>query len=253
MNKEDHELEYNIINPDKSISEFVYGFSMIKNMWEIKQAVLLPNARIDILFAQDNDNKFYNSLIGLETKPKLVARNNHKIVFGVSLNPLAVEYILKQSISDILDSKKILSNKFWGFCIDDFKDFEAFCIKISQKIQSLVPEEIDERKRKLFELVNDTQGEISVKRVSEKTFWSTRQINQYFNQQFGLSLKEYCQILRFQASVSHIKAGKLFPQLNYYDQPHFIKEIKRFSGVTPKQLSKNQNSRFLQLLALDIK
>src|SRR5690606_38443671 len=109
-------------------------------------------------------------------------------------------------------------------------------IKISQKIKSLVPEEIDGRKRKIFELVHDTQGEISVKEISEKVFWSARQINQYFNRQFGLSLKEYCQIFRFQASLSYIKAGKLFPQLNYYDQSHFIKQIKKFTGVTPKRL-----------------
>jgi hypothetical protein len=48
----------------------------------------------------------------------------------------------------------------------------------------------------------------------------------------------------FQASLSHIKEGKLFPQLNYYDQSHFIKEIKKFSGVSPKELFKNQNDRF---------
>ena len=81
-------------------------------------------------------------------------------------------------------------------------------------------------------------------------FWSTRQINQYFNHQFGISLKTYCNILRFQASLSHIKEGKLFPQLNYYDQSHFIKEIKKLSGALPKDLFKNKNSRFLQLLAI---
>jgi AraC-like DNA-binding protein len=152
-----------------------------------------------------------------------------------------------------LNSGKILMNDFWGFHADDLNDFDMFCEKATLKIQSLLPKEIDERKRTLFEFIFATNGEISVKELSEKLFWNERQINQYFNQQFGVSLKAYCNILRFQASLSHIKEGKLFPQLDYYDQSHFIKEIKKFSGVSPKELFKNQNDRFLQFLVTDAK
>lgn len=253
MDKRDNSLEYNFIGPDKSIADFVYEFSMIRNMWKIKEVVLIPEARIDILFAQDNDNKFYNTLIGLETEPKLILKNNHKIIFGISFSPLAAEYILKQSVADILDGKKMLPDNFLGFCADDLKDFEAFSVKISKRLKSLIPKRIDGRKQKVFELIHNTQGEIPVREISEKVFWSARQINRYFDQQFGLSLKEYCQIVRFQASLPYLKAGKLFPRLNYYDQSHFIKEVKRFSGVTPKQLSQNRNDRFLQFLAINEK
>ena len=149
--------------------------------------------------------------------------------------------------------ERILPNTFWDFKVNDLNDFETFCRKISRKIQSLIPKEIDERKRKLFELIFATNGEIGVKELSEKVSWSSRQINQYFNRQFGLSLKAYCNILRFQASLSQIKAGELFPQLNYYDQSHFIKEIKKHSGASPKELYKNPNSRFLQFSIVEMK
>ena len=91
-----------------------------------------------------------------------------------------------------------------------------------------------------------TGGEISVKELSEKIFWSSRQINRYFNEQFGVSLKTYCKIIRFRASLQDIKDGKLFPQHNFTDQSHFIKDIKKLSGVSPKELHKNKNDRFLQ-------
>lgn len=244
-------LDHRFIKSDKSISDFVYGFSMVRNMWNINEAVLIPNGRIDLFFVKETDNQFHIALIGLETKPKPMPKNNHAMMYGISFNPLAVEYLFKEPISDILDSGKFLPNDFWGFSVDDLNEFEAFCEKASQKIQSLLPKEIDERKYKLFELVDETNGEIAVKELSKKVCWSARQINQYFNQQFGLSLKAYCNILRFQASLSHIKEGKLFPQLNYYDQSHFIKEIRRLSGASPKELYKNPNGRFLQFLAID--
>jgi AraC-like DNA-binding protein len=111
-----------------------------------------------------------------------------------------------------------------------------------------LPKDIDVRKLQLFRHIFESDGEVTIKDLSEKIFWSERQINRYFKQQLGIPLKSYCNILRFQASLPHIKSGQLYPQLNYTDQSHFIKEIKKLSGVSPKELFKNENDRFLQFL-----
>jgi AraC-like DNA-binding protein len=244
-------FNYKLVRPGKPLADFVYSFSSLQNISEITEGVIVPNGRIDLIFFKTIDHQFLISLLGLETKPKLMPRQHISTFFAINFNPLAVEYVLHQSIADILNTGKILLDNFWGFNADDLNDFDMFCEKATLKIQSYLPAEIDERKRKLFESVFESDGEISVKELSEKLFWSERQINQYFNQQFGLSLKAYCNILRFQGSLAHIKDGKLYPQLNYYDQSHFIKEIKKFSGVSPKELFKNQNDRFLQFLVTD--
>jgi AraC-like DNA-binding protein len=241
-------FHYKLVRTDEPFADFVYSFSSLQNISDIAEGVIVPNGRIDLILFKTTENQFLISLLGLETKPKLMPRQQISTFFAINFNPLAVEYVLHHSIADVLNTGRILPNDFWDFSADDLNDFDLFCEKAMLKIQSLLPTEIDERKRKLFEWIFASNGEISVKELSEKLFWSERQINQYFNQQFGLSLKAYCNILRFQASLSHIKEGKLFPQLNYYDQSHFIKEIKKFSGVSPKELFKNQNDRFLQFL-----
>lgn len=119
-----------------------------------------------------------------------------------------------------------------------------------QKTKEILPQKVDERKHKLFELIYASKGEISVSELSAKAGWSSRQINRYFNVQFGLSLKAYCDILRFRTSLAHIAVGKLFPELDFTDQSHFIKEIKKYSGVLPKDLSKNRDDRFVLLSVL---
>jgi AraC-like DNA-binding protein len=91
---------------------------------------------------------------------------------------------------------------------------------------------------------------MTVKELSGKVYWSSRQINRYFNQRFGVSLKTYCNILRFGASFKHISEGKLFPEQNFTDQNHFIKEIRKYAGVTPKELSKNENGQFVNITAI---
>ncbi len=163
---------------------------------------------------------------------------------------LGAEYILKESIAGIINTGKFLSTDFWGFCELDLVDFDLFVVKSVQIIKSLLPSMIDERKRKLFELIYQRKGAISVAELSEHIFWNSRQINRYFNQQFGLSLKSYCNILRFRSSLNHIAKGKLFPEEHFFDQTHFIKEIKKFSGVVPKELLKNKNDRFILLSSL---
>lgn len=249
----DAEIEYRLIKPDQSIADFVYCFSSLENLLSQKEGVIIPNGKIDLLFCKTKDNQLQIVLMGLETKPKPMPKLDIVSFFAISFNPLAMEYILHQSISELVDSGMELPNDFWNFDISDLDNFEEFCKKASIKINSLLPNEIDERKLKLFNLIFETDGEINIKEISEKIVWEERQINRYFKKHLGISLKYYCNILRFQASLFHIKDGNLYPQLNFTDQSHFIKEIKKLSGVSPKELFKNQNDRFLQFLVYHTK
>jgi len=244
-------FNYKFIKPDKSISDFVESIGMFQNLSDQPiEVTVLPDGRIDLLFIQSASLPFHITLVGLETLPELRAIPPQTLAFVIGFKPLAVEYVLKSPVSGFLDSAIELPDNFWNFNTDDLNDFNAFYEKASKTVQELLPKETDERKRKLFELIYASNGEMSVKELSEKTGWSSRQINRYFTHQYGLSLKAYCNILRFRASLEHIAHGKLFPELNFADQNHFIKEIKKFSGVVPKELSKNKDDRFVLLSIL---
>ncbi len=239
---------YKFVLPDISVTDFVENIGMFHNQSDkAKEVVLMPDGRIDLFFMQSESTSFQIILIGLETVPEQRNIPPHTIAFKVSFKPLGVEYILQTAINDLLNGSKILPQDFWNFTITDFKDFDTFHQKIKQKITTLLPKKIEERKRKLFDLIYASNGEMKVKELSEKISWSSREINRYFNKQFGLSLNSFCKILRFKASLKHIAKGKLFPELNFTDQNHFIKEIKKFSGVVPSELLKNKDDRFILL------
>jgi AraC-like DNA-binding protein len=196
---------------------------------------------------QSESAPFEILLIGLETVPEQTIIPPHTLAFKVSFKPLGAEYILQTSIADFLNSAKNLPENFWDLKYPDFENFDSFHQKIKEKLNALLPEKIDERKRQLFEMIYASNGEIKIKELSEKIAWSSREINRYFNKQFGLSLNAFCKILRFKASLQHIAKGKLYPELNFTDQTHFIKEIKKFSGVVPSELLKNKDDRFILL------
>lgn len=240
-------LKFQFSEPEQSLAEFVYCFSFLQNFSSQESAVVIPNGKIDLMFSITATGQLQIVLLGLETKPKHIDQGVYNF-YSVSFHPLAVEYLLPCSIAELTNSGKILPSDFWGIEMRDLESFEKFCLAMIRKIHSLLPEKVDKRKQELFKLISNTNGEISVSELSDKICWSQRQINRYFKQHLGLSLKSYCRILRFQASLAHIKDGKLYPKLNFTDQSHFIKEVKQFSGVSPKELYKNKNDRFLQFL-----
>lgn len=246
------DLEYKILQPDKSLSDFVDSFWFLHNRSENdKKTIGLPDGRLDLFLFQSPAESFRITLIGAETRQyEYGVIPGNSLIFAISFKLLAVEYILREPIADILNNARFLPEGFWEFTERDLLDFDLFVEKATRKIQSLLPKELDERKRRLFELIYQTKGSITVKELSEKVFWNSRQINRYFNRQFGISLKVYCNVLRFRASLEHIAKGKLFPEENFSDQTHFIKEVKKFSGVVPKELSKNKNDRFILLSAI---
>lgn len=247
----DNGLTYKIIRPDKPLSDFVDSFWFLRNQSDSnKETIGLPDGLIDVSLSKSAAEPFRIVQLGGLTQHEQATIPAHCLIFCISFKLLAVEYIFGEAISNIVNSGKFLPIDFWGFTENDLQDFDLFVEKASQEIQSLLPKEIDERKRKLFELIYASNGTITVKELSERVFWSSRQINRYFGQQFGISLKAYCNILRFRASLEHIAKGKLYPEENFFDQNHFIKEIKKFSGVVPKELYKNKNDRFILLSAI---
>jgi len=246
------DLEFKLIQPDATLSEFVDSFWMLINHAdEAKEIVTLPDGKVDILFCYAETEPFHTMLMDLDRQSSQVMFKPKSFIFAVSFKLLAVEYVLETSIAKQLNVPLLLPADFWDINRKDLDNFENFTKKIADKIHHILKGKIiDERKRKLFNAIYLSNGAITVKELADKSAWTSRQINRYFNQYIGVPLKEYCNFLRFQASLPQIIRGKFFPEQNYADQAHFIKTIKRHSGLTPKELNKNENDRFVQFLAL---
>ena len=70
---------------------------------------------------------------------------------------------------------------------------------------------------------------------------SQRQLRRLFKYYIGDTAKTFCKVVRFQnilrakPSVQSLRRSKLFFDVGYYDQAHFIKEFKNHYGVTPSR------------------
>ncbi|NMH28861.1 helix-turn-helix domain-containing protein [Flavobacterium silvaticum] len=244
-------LLFRIVKPDESLSGFVESFWLLHNATgKDKEIVVLPDGRVDLILSKTGTQPFHIMLSGLETLPQPVILEADTLMCAVSFKLPATELLFPNRISNLLDYAEYLPDDFWGFDQNDLLDFDNFCQKAAAKITALLPDKTDDRKLRLFQLIYADKGNLTVRQLSEAVFWNSRQINRYFTSQFGLSLKSYCNILRFRESLGHLAKGNLFPELNFADQSHFIKQVRKFSGVIPKELLKNENDRFIQFSTL---
>lgn len=240
-------LEYRAAPPALALAAVVESFWTLKSTASTdKPIMLLPDGRIDVLFSQAATVPFHATLLGLGTEAEPTTFAAGTLMCGVSLRLAAPEYLLHTRVADIVNSARVLPAGFWDITPEDLTDFEQFCTKLTAKLRTLLNPAIDPRKRKLFELLYASDGTWPVHKLAEEAGWSSRQINRYFQEYFGLPLKTYCAILRFRAAFPQLRAGRLFPEQAFADQAHFIREVRRLAGVRPKDLARNENDRFIQ-------
>jgi AraC-like DNA-binding protein len=87
-----------------------------------------------------------------------------------------------------------------------------------------------------------SEGLIPVGRLVSETGLSQRHLSRKFQEYVGLSPKEYLRVSRFIHSLDHLKRYPVFSltevayKSGYYDQAHFIRDYKDYTGYTPGQV-----------------
>ena len=94
--------------------------------------------------------------------------------------------------------------------------------------------------------IHRSNGQINATTLVNQSCLSQRQFERSFKELAGFSLQSYLKIIRFEAALSLVSAGyasltELAYQLGYYDQSHFNRDFKRFTGQTPFQFFQTHN------------
>jgi AraC-like DNA-binding protein len=88
-------------------------------------------------------------------------------------------------------------------------------------------------------------GEISAGKLAADAGLSLRHLARKFQEHIGLSPKEYLRVSRFIRSLDHLKRypaqslTEIAYESGYYDQAHFIRDYKDYTGYTPGQIIKS--------------
>lgn len=126
---------------------------------------------------------------------------------------------------------------------DAFSHNERSVIIQKYLLKQLIQNERDQQIAHCLGKIQRSAGHIYVNQLSSYTGLSQRHLSRKFQQIIGLSPKEYLRVCRFIRSLDYLKKYPLLSltgvayESGYYDQAHFNRDYKSFTGHTPGQVA----------------
>lgn len=235
--------------PCTELSELVNSFWVHHNPLNKTQIVTISaSSYVKFVFFVKNNQISYYVLTGLWTLPKEIHVPPNTTLYGCRMNILAPEFLLQREVASLCNKMVTLDSSYLNvgnFSLDSFDEVISQWETELLKIKSI--KAIPSHKLNLSKLLYTKNGDISPTEVYEQIFWANRQINRYLNKQIGIPLKKYLNIQKCNDAFTDIVEGNFYPSKNYYDRPHFIREVKKYTGDTPQKIFEQKNDRFIQL------
>jgi methylphosphotriester-DNA--protein-cysteine methyltransferase len=231
--------------------------------------LIVPNARIKLVIP------LMNGIVGTVGSFTHVSRTNKMTLIGISDLPGEVDILRDEPAENItVEFSPLGAYRFfrlqWSDIrnqIHDYSDIDnVSALDLEDKISNtesftkklgFVMTFLDQLFKKskgdevfecCVEKILSTRGTVTLKELEKRTGYSARWLNMKFDQHLGMSPKNLASLIRFQQYYRHYtsNAKEFFEQKEfyryYYDQSHFIKDFKRFTGFPPLRFYQKQNS-----------
>ncbi len=173
-------MNYKESKPQGFLQNFIQCFWFFQTTNEATQYTILPDGYFDLIAEFDDHILTTVKLTGIWTMPKHIDIAENKTFFAIRFKLLAAEYLLQREIKSILDTSLSLPVDFYNINYYQPNEFEQFVNNTTNYLENSIMhlKGIDHRKLQLFDFIYQHNIK-TVAELSEKVFWSRRQINRY--------------------------------------------------------------------------
>lgn len=236
--------------PDGKLQDFIYCYWQLRTTKPLAEPFnynVVADGCIDIFFECNNPDDSY--VMGFCKKFTEFPLDNEFNYIGVRFLPTMFPQLFKVNAKALSNKAEplnkiapttanFITNNFNGATITDEIQslFDAYFLQLIANTSF----NDDHRLYKAIEIILEKFGVIDIEN-DLKTGISSRQLRRLFEYYIGDSAKVFSKVVRFQnvlnakPSTQSLRQNKLFFDVGYYDQAHFIKEFKNFYGVTPSR------------------
>lgn len=253
---------YSTYNPCKELNSLVKCYWTLDDAKNKKQGkqIILPDGCIELIFHYGDLYKQYLDKIHFVIQPK-------SFVFGQITKPLEIEPTGETGIfavrfypdgfipfADIplqkMENKAIPLNFLFGNKGTNLENKVLFAkfteeriILIEEFLKNFLKDtkSIDRTIKACVNTILELKGIITVENMVKDFKINRRQLERKFSLIIGLSPKQLSKIIRLQSTLKTLKSSQnknltsAANEGNFYDQSHFIKDFKEFTGLSPKK------------------
>ncbi|TDW97393.1 helix-turn-helix domain-containing protein [Dinghuibacter silviterrae] len=259
------------VTPHPLLSPYIakmYVFESSGRLPALDKKLIVPNANFKLTLTYRNgivaniegkpfiQGEHELSLTGLIDTPVMLDPQEDKQTgtIIIEFNPLGayrlfhLSYIEVKnqivSMGDLIsNSAKELQSKLADASVLNLKlaVLQDFLIK---RLEKAAPDSIYDY---CIQRISDSKGLMTVAALEKDTGYSARWLNKKFSEHLGTGPKNLSEIVRFKQFYEAYAAGLPWQRLKdhiyqyYYDQSHFLRAFKRFTGFTPTDLQYGLN------------
>lgn len=268
-------MEHKTYKPDTELSTFIKSYWTLNIPREIPKGrqQIISDGCMDIIFnlgdpvnriLSDNSSLLQPSafVMGQITKPMWVEPSGLVDTFGITFFPGSFAYFTNISMAELSDKDTELSLIF-----GEIKSAE---IEHKIRVAKNTQEKISIVNQFLFDILENTtnipslvdsiinkilhkNGTESIKEILKENTGKRRQLERDFSNYVGTSPKKLCKAIRFHKALQSLlntnkNLGIISHENEYFDQSHFTKDFKEFTGINPKDFYSSENFTLSTLL-----
>ena len=269
-------MNYQTFEPHPDLDSIVkcYWTLEVPAQENIQRQRILPDGCIELFFILGDDVKRYTSeddfliqpramVLGQITDSFYIEPTGYVKTFAVRFYPQGFSSITTIPIKELANKETSLEI-FFGK--SDTKNLSEKIIKADsteKKIQIIErfifaninkKITIDNIVRETVDTIFLTKGKVSIKTILEDSSSRRRQLERKFLKQIGISPKQLGRVVRLQTVLKMLldkepgSITKIAYENEYYDQAHFIKDFREFTGTTPKEFLGDEELALSSLL-----
>jgi hypothetical protein len=245
-----NKISYQEIKPNKEIENFIYCFWQLKTPKPLKKDYnyrVVSDGCIDIFF--DHKQPTENFVMGFCRKFVQFPIGKEFDYIGIRFLPSAFPHLFKVNARNLSNHSRELNKvlpKFSEWINSEIKpadSFENITKTLNKKIIVVSKNQnihYDQRFLESLKLIFYKNGYLNTEK-DLNTGLSPRQLRRIFNFYIGTTAKSFSNVVRFQhilnakPSKQSLKENKLYFDVGFYDQAHFVKNFKTYYGVTPSE------------------
>jgi AraC-like DNA-binding protein len=255
-------MNYEIFEPDNDLAPFVKCYWTLESPKEKtpEKNTIVPDGCMKMIFHYGDPYKYYPPsgnavllprcfVVGQLTGPFEVEPAGKTGTFFVCFHPNGflpfATVPIKEMENTVVPLEKLFGNdgsEIAQQILDAVSTRERIILIEAFLLNRLTePAVIDHIVASTVETILTANGHLSVDELSKQTSVNRRQLSRKFTSTIGLSPKQLSKTIRLQAAVKMLlnkeitSLTTLAHESDYYDQAHFIKDFREFSGLTPKE------------------
>ena len=260
-------MQYLTFAPHENIDRIVECFWLLEGTKEELADIqtIVPDGYMEMIFHYGDKYMQYTAcgstilqprsfVIGQLSRPLKIQPTGNTGIFSVRFKPDGFRHLSKVPLKELEDTAVGLDQVFGQqgnvlrHDILHAKSTEER-IAIAEKFLTVRMSDshvIRDLLKSTYDIILETQGQISVGKISALQQVNRRNIERKFATEIGLSPKKFSKIIRMQHTLSRLlnKDSQGLTALayegGYYDQAHFIKDFKDLTGVTPGEFYGDQ-------------